>query len=81
MILERWNPKTREYEPYEVPDDRRIWCTGTIMDRMIDCASCGRELPVEKAFTSIEIHTPIGFGYSVCEECYEGERRRYHGEG
>ena len=76
MILERWNPKTHEYEDFEVPDGRKVRCTALIMEELIDCVSCGLTLPYKEMFTSIEIHTQHGFGYSVCPDCYEEEQRR-----
>ncbi len=73
MILNRWNWRTREYEPYEVPDDRRCTTLSFDMDRIVDCASCGESLPFGRTYTSLEIHTQSGMGYGVCEKCYEAE--------
>lgn len=81
MILGRWNRGIRDYEPYRIPDDRRIRLHCDDVNELIDCVSCGRELTFGEAFTSLEFHTPMGFGYGVCPECYEEERRRYHGKG
>lgn len=76
MILERWNCKTREYEPYEIPDNRRIAMLCDSMDQVIDCASCGREMTFGEGFTSLEFHAPVGFGYCVCPDCFGEESCR-----
>lgn len=76
MTLNRWNWKTREYEPYEVPDGRRVAVYVPSMATVVDCASCGTSKPYGEMYTSREIHTPMGIGYSVCEECYEAECER-----
>ena len=76
MILNRWNWKTREYEAYEVPDSRRVVVYVADMAAIVDCASCGSSKPYGEMYTSREIHTPMGMGYSVCEKCYEAECER-----
>lgn len=75
-ILKRWNYQKRDYDDYEVPDDRRCTTLCFDMDRIVDCASCGTSLPYGRTYTSLEIHTPMGMGYGVCEKCYCEERRR-----
>lgn len=75
-ILNRWNHQKRDYEPFEVPDDRRCRTLCFDMDEIVDCASCGTSLPYGRMYTSHEIHTEHGMGYAVCEECYCEERRR-----
>lgn len=78
MTVRRWNFKTREYEPYEIPDDWKIKTFCVDMDEIINCPHCGRELAFGDSYTSREIHTKHGIGYSVCAECYakEWERER-----
>lgn len=76
MILKRWNRQTRDYDDYEVPDDRRCTTLCFDMDSVVDCASCGEAHAYGSMYTSFEIHTPSGFGYAVCEKCYCEERRR-----
>lgn len=74
--LSRWNYEKREYEPYEVPDERRVKAYCEDMDEIVDCAACGTELPYGHAFTSFEIHTPMGIGYAVCGKCHDEEWKR-----
>lgn len=81
MILNRWNWKTRKYEPYEVSNN---WSIATLVfgkGVWVDCASCGACIPYEATYTSLEIHTPIGIGYMVCEKCYDEECERMCGNG
>ena len=78
MTLRRWNWKKRKYEDYDVPDS---WCVHTFvndLDTFVDCASCGEGVPFGLSYTSMEIHNSMGFGYAVCDECYQKEiARRY----
>ena len=73
MLLRRWNYKKREYGPYEVPDDWNVKTYSNDMDEIINCANCGRKIPFGYGYTSREIHTQLGMGFSVCEECMEAE--------
>lgn len=38
------------------------------------CPNCGKKVTFGSCYTSKEIHTPHGFGYAVCENCYNIER-------
>ena len=70
MRLIKWNNKTKEYEPYEVPNDWNVKTYCEDMSAIVNCACCGKRLPFGKCYTSREIHTGLGFGYAVCENCY-----------
>ena len=73
MIVGKWNYKTRKYDPYEIPAD---WHTPLLSDDMgeeINCASCGKLVKFGDCYTSKVIHGKMGFGYFVCEDCYEIE--------
>ena len=72
--LQRWNWKKREYEDYEIPDNWLVATYAFDMDTGIDCASCGKVVPYGLMYTSMEIHTEMGMGYCVCQECHEEER-------
>ena len=78
MTLKKWNWKTREYDPYEIPDDWNVKTYSNDMDEIINCPHCGRKIAFGDCYTSREIHTKHGFGYSVCGDCYarEWERER-----
>ena len=66
----RYNELTREYEPWEVPDDWHLLCYSSDMDEKCNCAMCGKELRYGDTYTSFQIHTKNGFGYGVCESCH-----------
>lgn len=78
MLLKKWNWKTREYDPYEIPDDWNVKTYSNDMDEIVNCPHCGRKVVFGDTYTSREIHTEHGFGYSVCGDCYarEWERER-----
>lgn len=70
--MEKWNPYTRDYEPYAVPED---WYTPLVADlyEVVNCAHCGKELTYGACYTSRQIHNQYGLGYPVCEKCYSQE--------
>ena len=74
--LRRWNWKTHEYEDFEVPENRLTKTYALDMDTHIDCASCGVGVAYGLTYTSMEIHTEMGIGYCVCQECHEEECKR-----
>lgn len=76
MLLNKWNYKAREYEPYEVPDDWNVKTYSNDMDEIVNCPHCGKSLPFGDCYTSREIHTKFGMGFAVCSECYEQEWER-----
>lgn len=78
MTLRKWNYEKREYEPYEIPNDWDVKTYSEDMDEMVTCPHCGKDFCFGDGYTSHEIHTEHGFGYTVCEECYFGqEYERY----
>ena len=68
--LRKYNERKRQYEPYEVPDEWHVSCYETDMDTKVNCCQCGREVRYGECFTSMQVHTPMGMGYAVCERCY-----------
>lgn len=68
---QRWNYALRQYEPCEIPDG----AVGYIEDlsQKIPCANCGKEIVAGDGYTSMCIHTMLGFGFIVCNDCYEKE--------
>lgn len=76
MLLRKWNYEKREYDPYEVPDDWIVKTYSNDMDEIINCPHCGRKIRFGDGYTSIEIHTQFGMGFSVCEDCMEAEWER-----
>lgn len=70
MMLRKWDEVKRAYEPYYVPDEWNVTTFADDMDEKVNCAQCGREITFGEAYTSLQVHSSIGFGYAVCEECY-----------
>lgn len=75
MVLNKWNYEKHRYEPYEIPNSWKvpIICD---LDNIVNCPQCGKELKYGDTFTSLEIHTGVGFGYGVCDKCYQEEWKR-----
>lgn len=76
MKLKKWNYKISDYEDYNVPDEWNIKSYSGDMEEIINCVQCGKEVKVGETYTSLEVHTEIGFGFLVCSECYEKEHKR-----
>jgi hypothetical protein len=68
---QKWNFKKREYDPYALPEGAS--CYEDEMDTVIACAQCGKKMTFGDGYTSRQIHTDMGFGFAVCEKCYEKE--------
>lgn len=77
MVLNKWNYEKQDYEPYEVPDDWNVKMYSNDMDEIINCCQCGCSVKYGECYTSKEVHNNFGFGYMVCEKCYDGEWVRY----
>lgn len=80
--MQKWNYEKDDYEPYTVPDDWKVMTIAEADSDKCNCASCGKELPFGKTFTSRVIHTRYGMGYGVCKKCYDKELEddlEYHG--
>lgn len=76
MILEKWDWKRRKYLPHPVPAEWHCSTLENDMHTLVNCASCGKELPYLMSYTSLEIHTGMGLGYAVCEDCHRAEYQR-----
>lgn len=76
MKLSKWNYEKHKYEPYKVSDTWNCKAYSSDMKEIVNCPHCGRKLEFGDCYTSMEIHTSIGLGYAVCEECYDKEWER-----
>jgi len=74
-MLRKWNNNKKIYEPYQVPNTWKVSLYEIDMDKIVNCANCGKELKFGECYTSKTIHTEIGMGYGVCEECYNKEEK------
>ena len=75
--LRKWNYERHDYEPHRIPAEWNVSLFESDMEKIINCAHCGKELPWGATYTSREIHNAMGFGYGVCDRCYEEEWQRY----
>ena len=73
MILQKWNWSKHTYEDYEVPNNWVCKCYSDDMNEIVNCPHCGEQITFGESYTSMEIHTDLGFGYAVCLECYTEE--------
>lgn len=82
LDIRKWNYNTQEYDHYDLPNDVKIVLMSNDMDEQINCAACFKLTTYGVCFTSKVLHTGIGFGYPVCEDCYrielEEERSASH---
>ena len=77
MILQKWNYEKHGYEHLLVPNEWNCKPHSEDMEEVINCPHCGKKLKFGESYTSMEIQTLIyGFGFGVCEECYEEEWKR-----
>lgn len=74
--MQKWNAEKGEYEPYSVPNNWicPLYCED--MQRVVNCASCGKIIRYGSSYTSQEIHNSMGLGYAVCQDCYFKEIQR-----
>lgn len=68
--------KKRKYEDCVIPDNWKVKTYSIDMNEKVNCASCGKEIKFGDCYTILEIHTDIGFGFAVCENCYNEEFKR-----
>ena len=73
--LRKWDEWERAYYPYDIPDDWEVTAFAIDMDKVVNCARCGRKVVFGDTYTSCQIHTSHGFGYAVCESCHDREWR------
>ena len=71
MMAKIWNPVTREYAPYQLPDGASVYESD--MGAVVSCAVCGREIAFGECYTSLQVHDGVGFGYAVCPQCHDAE--------
>ena len=76
MILRKWNYLTHQYEKHIITDDWHVTTYEDDMETKVNCACCGKQITHGQSYCSLEIHTQLGFGYDVCEDCYAEEMKR-----
>jgi len=70
-IIYKWNFEKHEYE-----EIINTWGISLIheLGEMTICANCKEPLLFDNGYTSNQWHSKVGFGYSVCEKCFEAEK-------
>lgn len=82
MILWKWDKRQHRYLPFGIPNDRKVGVYREDLTERVDCANCGRRMVFGESFTSLTIHTPMGIGYAVCEQCHREEvKEKLEAEG
>lgn len=74
MILQKWNPDTHEYEPFNSPAENIVFITED-MDTLTDCAECWKSVRYWDTYSSKQIHTSRWLWYAVCPDCFKKERK------
>lgn len=69
------NYRTNSYEPFEIPDSRKVKVWTYNMTERVACAHCGRALTFGETYTSLELDVD-GDGYAVCPDCFREELER-----
>lgn len=70
----KWNYVTHSYDDYYVPVDKKlVFSDPGSLDTIINCCQCLKEIKFGDSYTSLEVHTEMGMGYAVCEDCYNQE--------
>lgn len=73
QTLNRWNYETHSYDEVMFPDDFKFKTYSNDMEKLVHCPHCLQLVKFGECYTSMEFHTEIGFGYSVCKRCYDDE--------
>ena len=75
-VYRKWNYETHKYDDYLVPSKYYLSTFEENMDEKVNCCQCLKEMRFGDGYTSMEVHTNMGFGYCVCEDCYDKEMER-----
>lgn len=74
MKVSKWSFKDRKYNDIEVDSDKYYSPLYTDnMNEIVNCISCKQEHSFGSCYTSRQYHSHLGFGYPVCEKCYNKE--------
>lgn len=71
--MKKYNEKTKQYEPYTIPDSWHCPLVTSDMHEVVNCVRCGKYLEFGDGYTSMQIHNDYGCGYTVCSKCHEEE--------
>lgn len=71
--IRRWNYETHSYDPFTTNPEWKLIIYTDDMELLVNCPSCGKVMRFGDGFTSKELHNHMGIGWSVCDDCYQGE--------
>ena len=75
-IIQKWDYPSHSY--FSIPITSReplnIKTYSEDMNEIVNCCQCLKKVKFEDTYTSNEIHTDLGFGFAVCEDCYKEYR-------
>ena len=77
-VIQKWDYPSHSY--FSIPITSReplnIKTYSEYMDEIVNCCQCLKKVKFGDTYTSNEIHTDLGLGFGVCEDCYEKEWER-----
>lgn len=73
MRVNKWDFKKHEYNEVEIPYGWNIKLHSFDMNIKVNCVNCGCVKTYGECYTSRQYHDGFGFGYAVCEDCYQNE--------
>lgn len=68
---QKWDFEKRKLESVEISDKCSAYEID--MEKKVECPGCGKMIFFGNGFTSRRYHNDLGFGYSVCADCYKKE--------
>ncbi len=68
-----WDFNEREYSDVQIPDGCKTFAID--MDEEVICPDCLETLKYGDGYISLRWHDSAGIGYTVCEKCYEMEKK------
>ena len=72
--VQKWDFKNHYYEDELIDDKCSLYEKD--MDKVVKCSNCNKEIRFGDCYTSRQYHNDYGFGYAVCEECFEKEMKQ-----
>ena len=74
-VIQKWDYPSHSYLsiPITSREPLNIKTYSEDMNEIVNCCQCLKRVRYGDTYTSKEIHTNLGFGFAVCEDCYEEE--------
>ena len=77
-VIQKWDYSSHSYStiPLISRTPLNLKTYSEDINEMVNCCQCLKKIKYGDTYTSKEIHTDLGFGFAVCEDCYEKEWER-----